>query len=278
MAGQPRMKMFDAGPGARTNTPLSASSVRNRHSTRREKFPVLRGRSQPALRTLDAQDAVAHREVAGLGVLYDQFESVPLNNGTKARVVWGVIPVLDRATSSKTKQAVRRRGIAGCAILLRLDERLQSRKAVARERNVCGSAGNLGDTFAMRLRSTRGFVAAGLFAAGMAVGLSGQRGGPPPPVTGTGFLAGQVVESPSGQPIAGATVILGGIGGGRGGAQTLVLTDSQGRFFFANLPPGFVAPTAFKAGYTALSGGRRMSWPRACGSLTSSCDYSSSPP
>jgi Carboxypeptidase regulatory-like domain len=110
----------------------------------------------------------------------------------------------------------------------------------------------------MRLSSTGGFVAAGLFAVGTAAGLSGQRGGPPPPVTGTGFLAGQVVESPSGQPIAGATVILGGIGGGRAGAQTLVLTDSQGRFFFANLPPGSVGPTAFKAGYSALAGGRRI--------------------
>ena len=118
---------------------------------------------------------------------------------------------------------------------------------------------NFGDTFAMRLNSTRGFIAAGLFAAGMADGLSGQRGGPPPPVTGTAFLAGQVVESPSGQPIAGATVVLNGIGsGGRSGAQTLVLTDSQGRFFFANLPPGSVAPTAFKAGYATLSGARRI--------------------
>lgn len=80
-------------------------------------------------------------------------------------------------------------------------------------------------------------------------GLLGQRGQPPPtaapvppPLTGTAFLSGQVVETMSGRPVAGAMVaVIGPVGGMTGRAGTppaLVLTDSQGRFFFANLPAG----------------------------------------
>ena len=75
--------------------------------------------------------------------------------------------------------------------------------------------------------------------------------------TGTGFLAGQVIEVPSGRPIAGALVSIGAPGSGRGGLGP-VLTDSQGRFFFANLPAAAVASFASKIGYTSLSGARRV--------------------
>ena len=116
---------------------------------------------------------------------------------------------------------------------------------------------NFGDTFAMRLNWRRRVVAAGLFAASTAAALSGQRGAPPPPPTGTGFLAGQVIEVPSGRPISGAVVSIGGVGSGRGGSSP-VLTDSQGRFFFSNLPAAAVFSLASKIGYTSLSGARRV--------------------
>src|SRR5512140_1092672 len=66
----------------------------------------------------------------------------------------------------------------------------------------------------------------------------------PPPAMGTGFIAGQVVDS-AGKPISEATVMVNGMApapaAGRGGVvppQTPVTTDAQGRFFFANLPAG----------------------------------------
>jgi Carboxypeptidase regulatory-like domain len=123
----------------------------------------------------------------------------------------------------------------------------------------CAGIANFGDTFAMRLKWKRRVVAAGLFAASTTAALSGQRGAPPPPPppTGTGFLAGQVIEVPSGRPIAGALVSIGAPGSGRGGLGP-VLTDSQGRFFFANLPAAAVASFASKIGYTSLSGARRV--------------------
>ena len=37
-----------------------------------------------------------------------------------------------------------------------------------------------------------------------------------------------------------------------------MLTDSQGRFFFANLPAAAVVSLASKIGYTSLSGARRV--------------------
>jgi hypothetical protein len=76
----------------------------------------------------------------------------------------------------------------------------------------------------------------------------------PPPLTGTGFLAGQVVESPSGRPIPGATVTLLGRTAGRGGA-TAVVADSQGRFYFSQLPAGMYSFQSSKPGYTNIAAG-----------------------
>jgi len=72
---------------------------------------------------------------------------------------------------------------------------------------------------------------------------------PPPPAVGTGFIAGQVLDYPSGKPLADVTVGVvgrptqtpGAAPAGRGAAlppQTPVITDAQGRFYFANLPAG----------------------------------------
>jgi hypothetical protein len=71
----------------------------------------------------------------------------------------------------------------------------------------------------------------------------------------TGFIAGQVVEVPSGRPVPDAvvTVLLRGpAAGGRGSVQTIpaVITDSQGRFFFAGLPAGRVTIVAERQGFS----------------------------
>jgi hypothetical protein len=76
------------------------------------------------------------------------------------------------------------------------------------------------------------------------------------PTAGTAFLAGQVVESPSGAPIAGATVFLGGNASVRViGPNNAVAADSQGRFFFSNLPPGSYTVTVIRPGYSMLAPG-----------------------
>lgn len=83
-------------------------------------------------------------------------------------------------------------------------------------------------------------------------------GAPQQPV-GTGFISGQVVELPSGRPVPDVTVIMQGRGllppgqpGGRGMVQQLtVITDAQGRFYFARLPNGTYTPRATKQGYDA---------------------------
>ena len=94
---------------------------------------------------------------------------------------------------------------------------------------------------------------------------------PPPPglpvgppsaaVTGTGFVAGQVLEVGSNQPVAGAAVFTSlrlatppslPPGGRAGGAiPPAVLTDAQGRFYFANLPAGLLTVSAEMPGYVA---------------------------
>ncbi len=68
----------------------------------------------------------------------------------------------------------------------------------------------------------------------------------------TGFIAGQVVEQPSGNGVAGATIILSSVSGGRGGGppQRPVVADSQGRFYFADLPAGSFTLNAQKSGYS----------------------------
>ena len=87
----------------------------------------------------------------------------------------------------------------------------------------------------------------------------GQAGAPAPLATGTAFVAGQVVEIGSGQPVAGAVVTASmrpaaqtpRAGGARAGGAfpPAVQTDAQGRFYFANLPEGILTVAGEQAGY-----------------------------
>ena len=91
-------------------------------------------------------------------------------------------------------------------------------------------------------------------------GQGGGRGAAPPtsgqvpgqqPV-GTGFIAGQVIDVPSGKGIPETQVRLIGapIPQGRGVVSSMqIVTDTQGRFFFANLPPGAYQVSASQVGY-----------------------------
>ena len=83
------------------------------------------------------------------------------------------------------------------------------------------------------------------------------------PPTGTGLIAGQVIDAQSGKPIPDVSVALiarvttpATLPGGRGAAPfaTSVISDSQGRFFFANLPAGTFMVLASKRGYTQPPG------------------------
>lgn len=86
---------------------------------------------------------------------------------------------------------------------------------------------------------------------------------PPPPqnppltATGSGFISGTVVDAVTGKPIAEATVMMNtrlSAPVGRAGppaAAAPVLTDSQGRFFFASLPAGLYTAQAGKTGYNS---------------------------
>ena len=82
----------------------------------------------------------------------------------------------------------------------------------------------------------------------------------PAPVTGTGFISGQVIELPSGRPVPDAQILLSGRGappppGMRAGGvpPQAIVTDSQGRFFFARLPNGIYTPRVVKPGYESRS-------------------------
>jgi hypothetical protein len=72
----------------------------------------------------------------------------------------------------------------------------------------------------------------------------------------SGFLAGRVIDADTGEPIAGAKVMLAGAQPGptaSGGLTALVvITDSQGRFFFAGLPPGAYLPIPGREGYVEV--------------------------
>ena len=91
--------------------------------------------------------------------------------------------------------------------------------------------------------------------AGQVVG-PGQAGAPQPPVAGTGFIAGQVVDATTGRPIGDAHVWLlrlsVTVGAGRGSVMpTPVVTDPSGRFFFSGLVAGSYSLRADRAGYTS---------------------------
>jgi len=86
--------------------------------------------------------------------------------------------------------------------------------------------------------------------------------GPQPPApTGTAFVAGQVIEIGTGQPVAGAVVVASmrpaaqatpPAGARAGGAfPPAVQADAQGRFYFANLPAGIISLTSEQVGFVA---------------------------
>ena len=73
-----------------------------------------------------------------------------------------------------------------------------------------------------------------------------------------GLIVGQVIDAGSGRPIAGAIVGITGSGGGRSSPDTpAVLSTSDGRFFFRDLPAGTFSITATKMGYVDGASGRR---------------------
>jgi len=98
-----------------------------------------------------------------------------------------------------------------------------------------------------------------------------QQGAPPPPPpppglgpqpvppAGTGFVAGQVLEAGTNQPVAGAAVMaamraatapsMPPTGRAGGAFPPAVLTDAQGRFYFANLPAGILTLTSDLPGF-----------------------------
>ncbi|HTK77707.1 MAG TPA: carboxypeptidase-like regulatory domain-containing protein, partial [Gemmataceae bacterium] len=73
-----------------------------------------------------------------------------------------------------------------------------------------------------------------------------------------GLIVGQVIDAGSGRPVAGAIVTILGSGGARSAADTAsVLSTSDGRFFFRDLPSGTFGITATKMGYVDGAAGRR---------------------
>jgi hypothetical protein len=91
------------------------------------------------------------------------------------------------------------------------------------------------------------------------IGLAAQRG---PGPSGDGLLVGQVVDAASGRPLSQAVVWLGGLPSPAGAiaqaVPTRVLTGSDGRFVFRNLPPGSYTVTASRSGYLPGGSGRRQ--------------------
>jgi len=108
----------------------------------------------------------------------------------------------------------------------------------------------------MHLSRSHAVVLAGLLAAsGTWASVAGQQRGQPLPPTGLGkgFLSGQVVDANSDRPIAGAQVVTVAVAGRIGAPQAPVVADSQGRFFFANLPAGSYQFQILKAGYSMIT-------------------------
>lgn len=84
---------------------------------------------------------------------------------------------------------------------------------------------------------------------------------PSRPPTGNAFVAGRVIEDSTGRPIADATVSLtvarpslsGNLMFGQVAGTAVIQTDSQGRYFFANLAAGSYSPRASRSGYAPPS-------------------------
>lgn len=92
-----------------------------------------------------------------------------------------------------------------------------------------------------------------LLGSSIAVAIDAQTPSPSDPRTG--LIVGQVVDGDSGKPIAGAIVSLGAAAGPPQAPR--VLTGSDGRFVFRDLPRGSFPITATKPGYAEGAYGRR---------------------
>jgi carboxypeptidase family protein len=76
----------------------------------------------------------------------------------------------------------------------------------------------------------------------------------PPPRTGTGVIAGSVVDSTSTSAVPGAIVTI----TGAGAAPQRVQVDASGRFLFRDLPSGEFSISASKPGYVGGLAGQRL--------------------
>lgn len=104
-------------------------------------------------------------------------------------------------------------------------------------------------------------TAALIVLAGVLTGGPQQRAGGPPQ-TGTAFLAGQVMDAGSNTPVPGARVAM---FSNRGARPEAVFADTNGRFFFANLPAGTYTIDVAMAGYQPASSGPSRAIPLADG-------------
>lgn len=100
-------------------------------------------------------------------------------------------------------------------------------------------------------------------AAGVILLTIGAGAQPPRPDPHSGLIVGQVLDAASGRPVGGAVVAIGGVPPVRSGNDILVqqrpriLTGSDGRFVFRDLPRGSFSITATKGGFAEGSFGRR---------------------
>ena len=77
------------------------------------------------------------------------------------------------------------------------------------------------------------------------------------PATGSGLIAGCVLDAKSGSPVAGVVVAMSTSGLTASPSSPRVLTDAGGRFSFSDLAPGSYNLTATKPGWVSGSFGRR---------------------
>jgi hypothetical protein len=81
-------------------------------------------------------------------------------------------------------------------------------------------------------------------------------GGSAPVPPATGLVAGRIIDA-TGAPIGAATVAISGVGRPAASQPPRVLSDSEGRYFFGELPAGNYSLTATKPGWLGGAFGRR---------------------